>query len=298
MQAAVSVASTARLTAEWAQQFARAFDFSALAKANEIILSNAAIRQTAQRQLRDFAAIPKLFDYSALTKQWRDAFQATDWDLLRTTIRSWLPANLRRARDLQEIAQLCLDEGLPLAWVPRHEIVRSLVEAKTPKARRRILEERFLDILDDCESAVREITHDWADQCRSAIATLRQPDLEGPAQSHAANIIDSIVVTILGRKGRDVATKRAKEPYGNLPLRVAVENIVLRPLVLGFAHFRPARGDPIPNHFARHATAHAVGQPGVFTREYALVGVMLATSLTVQFWQDSAAPPALGTPAP
>lgn len=246
-----------------------------------------------QQQQELLASITKHFDYSALTSQLSSLVEEIDWAALRESIGRWLPENLRGSEDLESIGKICLDEGLPLTWVPRGKIVHELMEAKTAEDRQRILEERSADILDDCRDVLSDISHDWANQCRSAISALRHTDLHGPAQSHAAGIIDSIVLTVLGDGGRMIAKQKASEPFDDLPLYLAVESLVLRPLFLGFAQWRPGSGDPVPSSFARHATAHAVGQEGVFTRLNALVAVMLATSLTVQYWDDPAAPPSL-----
>ncbi len=295
---AASLAPIARIDNTWLEQLSKSLDFSAITRANELILNNAAFSVASQIQRDTFASIARTLNYSALTEQLSSVLQGIDWGVLTGDLDNWLPENLREGDELEEVARLALEEGLPLAWVPRAAIVHSLVKAKTKEERQRILSEHFEEALDDCEALLTHIAHDWADQCRSAISALRQPGLEAPAQSHAGNILDSIVLAILGDKGRKEAAQRASEPYDDLPLRVAVENLVLRPLFLGFAQWRPAQGDPIPDHFARHATAHAVGQAGVFSRDNALIAVMLATSLTVQFWQDSDAPPAPAHPAP
>ncbi|HUY08010.1 MAG TPA: hypothetical protein VMW80_00955 [Candidatus Dormibacteraeota bacterium] len=296
--AAASLAPIARIDNTWLEQLSKSLDFSAITRANELILNNAAFSAASQIQRETFASISRTLDYSALTEQLSSVLQGIDWGMLTGDLDNWLPENLREGDELEEVARLALEEGLPLAWVPRAEFVHSLVNAKSKEERSRILSEHLAEILDDCDAVLNSIDHDWASQCRSAIVVLRQPGLEAPAQSHAGNILDSIVLATLGGKGRDEAARRASAPYDDLPLRVAVENLVLRPLFLGFAQWWPAHGDPIPGHFARHATAHAVGQPGVFTRENALIAVMLATSLTVQFWQDAGAPPTLGAPAP
>lgn len=169
-----------------------------------------------------------------------------------------------------------------MSWVPRSEIVVLLVEAAGPKARIRILTERRSDILDDCEHALDPINHEWAAQCRNAIAAMRA-GLDGPAQSHASNIIDSIVLGLHGRNGREHAKKRAQEEFDDLPLQLAAENLTLRPLFRAFTTWYPNTGSDPPDYFARHATSHAVGHSGVFAPISALVSVMLATSLTVQY---------------
>ncbi len=174
---------------------------------------------------------------------------------------------------------------VPLAWVPRSAIVDALLASDTLQERALLLDERLTDILDDCEAVLVDIPHEWAKECVAAISALRA-GFEGPAQSHAGNIIDSIVLRLHGRNGRDRAKARAGEPFDGIPLRLASESLALRPLYRAFVKWWPGQGDPPPEHFARHTTAHAVGHPGLFHRRHALVAVMFATSLTVQFWDD------------
>jgi hypothetical protein len=71
--------------------------------------------------------------------------------------------------------------------------------------------------------------------------------------------------------------------------RVAGENLALRPLYRALVTWFPNSGKPLPGHFARHPMAHAVGQRGLFQARHALIAVMLAVSLTAQFWDDPAA---------
>ena len=192
----------------------------------------------------------------------------------------WIPANLRGVPDLGAVATVALDEGVPLSWVPRGEIVVSLIDADGPQERLDILAERRDAILGDCEAALASTAHEWAVQCRSAIEALHA-GVYGPAQSHASNIIDSIVLSLQGGRGR--AVEQARSDFDNQPLRLAAENLSLRPLFRALTEWWPNSGTPLPAHFARHPTSHAVGQSGVFHPLYALIAVMLATSLTVQY---------------
>jgi hypothetical protein len=290
IQAASGYAAIPAVDSKWMDQLTKSIDVSAIAHANELILNSAAFVAANQRQAAMLASIAAKFDYATLTKQLSSVMSGVDWSELQKAIESWLPPNLRSILDLDKVAQLSLEEGLPLAWVPRAEIVQELTSAATPDDRLRILSERFEEILDDCEAALLPISHDWANQSRSALSALHQSGLEGPAQSHAGNIIDSVVIAILGRGGRDIAKQRAEEPYEDLLVHSAAENLVLRPLFLGFVNWYPHNDDPIPAHFARHPTAHAVGHVGVFSRQNALIAVMLATSLTLQFWNEPGAP--------
>lgn len=166
----------------------------------------------------------------------------------------------------------------------------ALVEAADDEEREQILTDRFDDVLDDCRSVLADIACEWADQCRSAIEALAA-GFDAPAQSHASNIIDSIILRVLGRTGRELAKRKSQHDFAELPLQLVSESLTLRPLYRAFTRWFPDGGDPPPNHFARHATAHAVGHRGLFGKHQALISVMLATSPSRQFWDDPDAPP-------
>jgi hypothetical protein len=289
IEAASGLAAVPTIDPGWTDQLTKSIDVSAITRANERILNDASMLEAVQRQTDALAGIAASIDYSALTSQLSSVLDGIDWDKFRKDLDSWLPANLRSADDLDAVARIALEDGLPLVWIPRAEIVDELTGAATPEDRLRILSDHSKEVLDDCEAVLRPISHEWSDQCGSAIEALRAGH-HGPAQSHAGGIIDSIVLAVLGGNGRQVAKQRAEDPYDDLPLRVAIENFVLRPLFRGFVRWFPGGGLPVPNHFARHPTAHAVGHAGVFSEQNALIAVMLATSLTAQFWDDPAAP--------
>ncbi len=204
------------------------------------------------------------------------------WDIpnWQDVLPRWRPDNLQEVPDLNVVVTVALEEGLPFSWVPRPEIVAALIEVDSPEARQVIISERQDDILDDCEARLRVIAHEWSEQCSEAIRALRL-ELIGPAQSHAANIVDSIVLSRFGK--RATATDRASEEFGAQLLRRAAEYVTLLPLLRAFADWWPHTDAAPPDHFSRHTTAHAVGYRGVFAPHSAIIAVMLATSLTVQF---------------
>lgn len=190
---------------------------------------------------------------------------------------------------VSELAQLALDEGLPVAWIPRSEILDRLIASSTDEARIRILEDHDTQIMEDCKAKLSEIDHEWAQQCLNAVDAYSH-GLEEPAQSHASDIIDSVVLAIFGRKGREHVKRAAQKKFNELDGQEVVENLVLRPLVRCYAAWYPGSEKPLPGHFSRHATAHAVGHRDVFSRDKALIAVMVATSLTMQFWDHPKAP--------
>lgn len=181
-----------------------------------------------------------------------------------------------------------LEEGIALSWVPRPDIVEALLDADGFGQRLEILMARRDDILDDCRLLLAGVDSGVGQQCRAAVDAMAAGH-DPPAQSHASNIIDSIVLQLLGRDGRSEAKTQARVELAQLPLRLVCENLALRPLFRAFATWHPTGFDPPPDHFSRHATAHAVGRNGVFESAHALVAVMIATSLVRQFGDDLAA---------
>ena len=295
------------------KNFARSFDFSGIAAAHKSIIAAGTLKARVAPEMRWAASLSKAIDLSALhaafaalsaalssplvTNQvFAEAFKLPTDVLEQIAERStfklpefgfgkWIPGNLHDVQDLDVVAAVALEEGIPLSWIPRTEIVIALIEADGPEERLCILTERRDDILDDCEARLASITHEWSVQCRSAIKALRL-GLDGPGQSHASNILDSIVLAYFGRGGRDEAKERGQGDFDDLPLGLAAENLTLRPLLRAFTRWWPDSGTTLPAHFARHSTSHAVGHVGVFAPPSTLIAVMLATSLTVQYAPD------------
>jgi hypothetical protein len=265
---------------QWAETLARSIDFSALDGA---VASSAALDSLARTSSAFSESLRKESElFSRIAESITFELPTIDITGLLAALDRWIPVNLRTIVALDTVATIALDEGLPLSWVPRTEIVTLLVEADSADDRAGILADRRDDIIDDCDEAVAPIEHEWAAQCRSAIGAMRA-GFEGPAQSHASNIIDSIVLGFHGKNGREHAKTRAQDDFDDLPLQLAAENLTLRPLFRAFTTWFPSSGIGPPDHFSRHATSHAVGHLGVFAPMSALIAVMLATSLTVQY---------------
>ena len=281
---AKSVLPAEEVRLQWAEVLSKSIDFSAISDAMQqstgletFLRDSAAFQEQLRQQTELFAQI---------SEQLAASMPKVDTSKIRAALERWVPTNLRDVWRLDEVATVAVEEGIPLSWVPRSEVVVALLDATDPDARRQILVDRQDDILQDCLDALESINHEWAVECTEAVKALGA-GFPSPAQSHASNIIDSIVLGLHGRHGRQHAQDQATGAFREMPLQLAAENLSLRPLFLAFARWFPDSGDPPPDHFARHATAHAVGHPGVFDPASALIAVMLATSLTVQYAPDA-----------
>lgn len=216
------------------------------------------------------------------------------------------PPNLHGLEDIRDVVALTYEEGLPLVWVPRHEILQLLTEAPNADSRREILLSHRDEILEDCVAVlddIRALLNDcvstlppmcleWAKESGEATRAL-QTGLVGPAQSHAANVIDSIIPHmswfLADKPKRDHTIKRANEDVDEVDsLALLMNHLALRPLVRAYQRWYPGTDQPPPDQFARHVTVHGVGNPNVFNEYNALLAVMLAVSLTRQLCHEVA----------
>lgn len=274
---AASAVSSIQQQTKWVQELANSLDFGALQHINEVLVAT------------NFPAYVTAVHAWKAPEEWLKSFSMINIKVLLEGRDRWLPDNLKEIEDLESVAKLALEEGLPLSWIPRPNIVQKLIDAERPEDRLALLDSYQDDIIKDCYAVLVGVPHQWARECEDALRAFQVP-LHGPAQSHAAGIIDSIVLLTLGAKGgRELAKERASEDWKGLALRTVGEGLVLRPLYKALVTWYPNGEMPPPDHFARHTTAHAVGQPGLFQPSYALVAVMLAVSLSVQFWDDPTA---------
>ena len=222
------------------------------------------------------------------------------------TTQNAIPPNLHGLEDVRDVVALTQDEGLPLVWVPRHEIVQSLIKAPDADTRREILFSHRDEILEDCltvledcapllEGCISDLSQmclEWARESYGAARALKA-GFVGPAQSHSANIIDSIVphmsCFIAEKLKRTTTIKRANAGVeGVTSIALLMNHLALRPLVLAYQHWHPDTDQPLPDQFARHVTVHAVGYSNVFNEHNALIAVMLATSLSRQLCYEAA----------
>jgi hypothetical protein len=201
---------------------------------------------------------------------------------VREYIEAGQPPNLRGIYEYDDLFAITLDEGIPLAWLPRTEIVEVLLTLHSCEARERLLVDSSDEILDDCLAALESTEGEYADRCREAIATYRDGHPEA-AQSHAANIVDSLVLDVCPRRGRDRFKAHARIDVEPLTLDQMRTNLAVRPLVRAFVTWSAGSGRRPPEQFSRHATAHAAGEPGVFSPLNGLLAIMLASSLVAEY---------------
>lgn len=210
------------------------------------------------------------------------------------------------APDYSAAVALAEREGIPMAWVPDPETVRQLlaIPATAPDHRAQllaILDSRSETILGYCQQRLDSLAPGSAhqqqlvDTAGQTITALRG-GLTGPAQSAAANLIDTLVRRWCEPAGGRYRYDRATQQIVALGLRstpitftellskvtLLREATTLLPVPMAFTQWRPDAGDPVPEIFSRHATAHALHSADQVTPTNALIAVMLAVSLLCQ----------------
>ncbi|WP_179475350.1 hypothetical protein [Mycolicibacterium vinylchloridicum] len=199
-----------------------------------------------------------------------------------------LPTNWPRDGSRLNNSWQVLQDGIPIAYVPRAEIVHKILEEDAYEDRARVVADNRLDIADDCRAALdsRTLHYTVADLSvliDEAVAVLVEGRFAS-AQSLAVNIADNIVRRTMDPKwkyGRIVATIKDSRFEDELTSVALAFQPTLR-----FYEFWRFGGTP-PRRLNRHRTAHWL-TPEHVTEANATASVMLATSLllAVTDWRN------------
>lgn len=209
---------------------------------------------------------------------------------------NWYPPNWQDVPDLDTDAgidtavAIMQEEGIPLVWVPRADIVASLIRAADAGARDSVLLASRDDIPDDCLGVIGEVTDaelkPLAALGAGAIAALRAGH-SSSAQALAVNVFDTLLrdacrrgVIFAGSPAgyfRYPKVRKQITPVSDDTLiRRFRADCALAPAIPALQDYDPS--DPPPARFVRHATAHRAG-PEQYTPANAIVAVMFMGSM-------------------
>ena len=196
------------------------------------------------------------------------------------------PVNILDAEAHITIAEMkawMLEEGLPIAWVPRAATIDALHKAGSASARRVVFGRRWKTTLTDCETILRKVSTaevaPFATHAQKAIDGIREGHHE-LAQAFIANTLDTTtrrwMPTSLRTDVTSASPKKRKDPdtfSSRQFFAFAQLQGIYRP-------YFPDDGDPIPASFNRHAAAH-----GVSRRQYSRINAVIgAAHLTSWLW--------------
>lgn len=198
-----------------------------------------------------------------------------------------LPPNLREVSDditAHDVYEFLEEEGIPLYLIPRATIGRRLILAKDHARRRRVLNDRFCDIVDDCAALIDTCT----DPALATEVHFIQDGIGALRAGHHASaqaIFTVTLDTLISRFYPDKETRRKitnRKKDAEMPDAISDMSIrrayVWLPVWNAHQEFWRHKGDRIPNDYSRHATVHGVSKTQ-FNKRNCVQALMLASSL-------------------
>ncbi|WIK82900.1 hypothetical protein [Micrococcus lylae] len=216
------------------------------------------------------------------------SLRTVDWDAISQTLDRMLPPNLRfrpRHLNLEGLVDFVENDGIPLAYVPRVEIVESLLSAPSREDRERILVDECDHIVEDCLAGLAATTSeevaDLVMLATRAVQVLAAGHHEA-AQALSTTVLDTTLSRMIPDKaarGKFTKAKSGKPvPPAVSDVRRLVDLMVWHSVYHSHGEFWPNQGHPVPAVYSRHATVHAAG-PIQYTAANAVQSVMVVTCL-------------------
>lgn len=208
---------------------------------------------------------------------------------LRDLTREWLPPNWPYGLDPDLAFSVIQDEGIPLVWVPRADIVSELLDAADREERLKVLVSRADEVAEDCAAALSEVTNselvNQVPLARRAVAAYAAGHHEA-AQALAVVVVETAVShTVKPKKtpGRKSSYERIAEAVkvddpGKLSLTELRLRAALAPIGPFYVSWYPTSGDPAPEELSRHVTVHQA-HIDHYTQGNAAVAVMMVASV-------------------
>lgn len=235
-----------------------------------------------------------------ITAQWAEALG--DLDHIRqlatragemfVVLRAALPPNWPAGVDFESVIAIANDDGIPVVWVPRAEILLQLVEAKDREERVQVLLAHEAELAEDAAATLAEIQHEsLVGQTPLAQDALRAWAGGHPAaaQALAVAVIETAVTRLYaqGRKYEKVAAavKIDLDDDAIATIRVVA---ALAPIARFYTPWWPNFPTPPPEALSRHVSVHRADVTH-YTRANALIAVLLMVSVLRALQEDQEA---------
>lgn len=203
-----------------------------------------------------------------------------DFRALLEDLRRHEPPNWPPGIDFDRVVEVIRDDGLPLVWVPRAELVQEVLDAEDREARIAVLLAHAPELVQDCRGVLHGVTHavlagqqQLAGRCVDAL----EHGHHEAAQALAVAVTETAVSRTLGGNYAKVKQQVLFDPdlvpYTQLRLRAA-----LAPIHRFYTDWSPKSPHPAPEAVSRHVTVHHA-DPSHYTDANSLVAVLLACSV-------------------
>jgi hypothetical protein len=213
-------------------------------------------------------------------------------DLLRNFDKAGLTPNLGADRSIRKLKQYkrLLSMGYAIFWVPRADVVESLLAATTESARKEVIVKRKADILEDCKTVISDINAKYLkDHClhlTSAIESMQAGNVRA-SQATASVCFDALLDQLIDSSA--LASFRGLYPkltadgdklkgIDNIPVQYLYAALQAQLIAYSMRSFERLRPQTVGLKFGRHSSIHSVS-----SRQYnefnAMQAIMITTSL-------------------
>lgn len=192
-----------------------------------------------------------------------------------------LPANWPQS-GLSGVWGVMVDDGIPLAYVPRPDTVRAILDQPDYGSRMEVVARNRVTIAEDCRIATADaelhrMVADLGNLIGEAQSLLADGYLAG-AQCLAVNLSDTIVKRTMEPRWRYPKIVQTIKESGFDDELLSV-SLAFRPVLSFYAVYTIGESTP-PVQLSRHRTAHDLS-PDHASEHNATIAVMLATSLAL-----------------
>lgn len=198
------------------------------------------------------------------------------------------PTNWPNPVKLDTLVGVIRDDGIPLVWVPRPELVERVLVGPDRQARIEVLSTHRHLVIQDCRDILASVTAtalaNRVPLARAAVDALADGHPEA-AQALATVVTESVVAATMSRDYAKVRQQVLDDvtalPYDRMRLVLA-----LAPIYLFYTPWFASWGTPAPAALSRHVSVHNA-DTAHYTDGNALVAVMLVCSVLRAFAEPS-----------
>lgn len=202
----------------------------------------------------------------------------------------FLPENLAEVDEdvtLKQVLALVREDGIPLYFVPRSNIVRDLVYSDSASRRRDVLVECKELIFEDCRGVLNRISSEYALEKKffilAGLNALENGHVEA-AQALFTNTLDTVHQNFWGLNRQSRAAISNHAEGDELPQLIKNMNFldvfVFAPIWNSHMKFFGHAGEEPPAEYSRHASVHGVSRRQ-YKLENCIQALMLVTSLLI-----------------
>ncbi|MBQ1076844.1 hypothetical protein KBX06_27405 [Micromonospora sp. C31] len=182
---------------------------------------------------------------------------------------------------IERVFSIVQNEGIPLVWVPRKEIVRQVLQSANRDERIKVLLAHRDEVIQDCRKVLAEVSDGelviQLPLATSAVDAFADGHNEA-AQSLAVVVTETAVSRTFEQNYRSVRNAVKIDNWGDLSMAELRLKTALAAIGPFYTTWFPNSGTPAPTTLSRHVTVHQA-DAGHYTAGNSIVAVMLMTSI-------------------